>query len=140
VVDAFAEQVLELRRFLRNYAYRLSDAADAEDLVQDTIERALRHRARFDGRNLKAWLATILRNRAFDLQRRRRRRPLEDLEQHPELEGGDVEREAIAHLELEAVLRAEPELAVLLLRQVGRDNRLKGRIRRARLRARNLSG
>jgi RNA polymerase sigma-70 factor, ECF subfamily len=58
--------------------YRVSmsltrNAADAEDLVQDTLVRAYRAIARFDGRHPRAWLLTILRN--THINRNRRRRP-----------------------------------------------------------------
>jgi len=49
--------------------------ADAEDLVQDTIERALR--ARYNERGTKkGWLATILRNRFRDRCREVRLEPM----------------------------------------------------------------
>ena len=61
---AFDQEVLALRPALWAFARRLlRQEADAEDLVQDTIVRALAARDRFqDGTNLKAWLFTIMRN------------------------------------------------------------------------------
>lgn len=47
--------------------------AEAEDLVQDTLLRAHRAIAGFDGRYPRAWLLTILRN--THINRNRRRRP-----------------------------------------------------------------
>jgi RNA polymerase sigma-70 factor (ECF subfamily) len=47
--------------------------ADAEDLVQDTLLRAHRSIATFDGRHPRAWLLTIMRN--AHLNRIRRPRP-----------------------------------------------------------------
>lgn len=49
------------------------DRAEAEDLVQDTLVRAYRAIARFDGRHPRAWLLTILRN--TNINRARTRRP-----------------------------------------------------------------
>lgn len=48
--------------------------ADAEDLVQDTLIRAYRAVARFDGRYPRAWLLTILRH--THVNRGRARRPV----------------------------------------------------------------
>ncbi len=134
--DDFAEQILQLVPYLRRLAWRLSDRqADAEDLVQDTIERALRRRDRFDGRNLSGWLGTLMHNRAVDL---RRRRPLEQLaEGHPSPH--NVERQALARLELEQVLRAEPTLVIVILRSgMRQSNTMRSRLRRARARARRI--
>ena len=60
---------------LRRYAYALTrDHTDADDLVQDTLERALSrwYLRRPDG-ELRAWLFTILRNLYINAWRRRRR-------------------------------------------------------------------
>ena len=61
---------------LRRYAYALTrDHDQADDLVQDCLERALsrRHRRRRDS-DLSAWLFTILRNLFLNDRRRRLRR------------------------------------------------------------------
>lgn len=65
---------------LRGFARFLTrDAAAADDLVQDTIVRALGAQNQFQtGTSLKAWLFTIQRN-AFYEQRRRRARETEIL-------------------------------------------------------------
>ncbi len=71
--EALAAQIPRLRRYARALTH---NAAWSDDLVQDTLERALRYRWRFhfDG-NLTAWLFTILyrrylsdasRNRIFE--------------------------------------------------------------------------
>jgi RNA polymerase sigma-70 factor (ECF subfamily) len=59
---------------LRGYArFLVRDATEADDLVQDTVVRALGALSQFQpGTNLRAWLFTILRN-AFNEQARRRR-------------------------------------------------------------------
>lgn len=46
--------------------------ADAEDLVQDTLVRAYRGIAGFDGAHPRAWLLTILRNTHLNSHRRQR--------------------------------------------------------------------
>ena len=59
---------------LRAYARFLSkSAANADDLVQDTLERAWRNRRTYQPEsNLKGWLFRILRNRFTDDFRRHR--------------------------------------------------------------------
>jgi RNA polymerase sigma-70 factor (ECF subfamily) len=72
---AFVNDVLALRPALMGFARRLcGQEADAEDLVQDTILRALAAQHHFaEGTNLKAWLFTILRN-SFNTRWRRSQR------------------------------------------------------------------
>lgn len=45
---------------------------DAEDLIQETTFRAISHRSSWRGRNLRAWLFTILRNLVYEQWRRRK--------------------------------------------------------------------
>ena len=64
-----------IRRNLMAKAVRLAHPswADPDDLVQDTLERALRNLHRFEpGSNLSAWLATIMRRLIIDHHRRER--------------------------------------------------------------------
>ena len=62
--EALSRDVLEYVDPLFATAMRLSrQRQDAEDLVQDTLVKALRFAERFEqGTNLKAWLYTILHN------------------------------------------------------------------------------
>jgi RNA polymerase sigma-70 factor (ECF subfamily) len=62
--DPFGTEVLGYLEPLYATAMRLTrNRADAEDLVQDTVVKALRFQARFErGTNLRAWLYTILHN------------------------------------------------------------------------------
>ena len=53
-------------------------AADAEDLVQNTLVRAYRAIDRFDGAHPRAWLMTILRNISANDHRGRRPELLDD--------------------------------------------------------------
>jgi RNA polymerase sigma-70 factor, ECF subfamily len=65
---------------LRRYARALTgDPAWADDLVQDTAERALSRQGAFrEGSNLRAWLFTILRNLYIDQFRARREIAVDD--------------------------------------------------------------
>lgn len=61
----------DLRAFAR---FLVRDRTQADDLVQDTVVRALGALDQFQaGTNLKAWLFTILRNLFYEQGRRRRR-------------------------------------------------------------------
>jgi RNA polymerase sigma-70 factor (ECF subfamily) len=72
--EAFARFVLPEVDVLLRVARTLTPrAADAEDLVQDTLLRAFQGIDRFDGAHPRAWLLTIMRN--AELNRTRRRRP-----------------------------------------------------------------
>jgi RNA polymerase sigma-70 factor (ECF subfamily) len=68
---------------LRAFAFSLSrNAADADDLVQETLTKAWAHRERFEpGSNLRAWLFTILRN-SWYTGAAKRRREIADEEGH----------------------------------------------------------
>lgn len=72
--DELAAAVASHRDALYGRALRLcGDGEQARDLVQDTMERALRRRESFvAGSNLRAWLMTILANRFLDVVRRAR--------------------------------------------------------------------
>ncbi|HEY3813636.1 MAG TPA: sigma-70 family RNA polymerase sigma factor [Caulobacteraceae bacterium] len=67
--------VVALIPALRAFAWSLShNAADADDLVQDTLVKAWTHQSKFErGTNLRAWLFTILRNTYYTAATRRRR-------------------------------------------------------------------
>ena len=100
---------------LRRYARALARDADiADDLVQDTLVRALRSEKLFLGGDLRAWLYTILtnlnRNRRRSLARQPTMMELHDTAADAsgtEAEGRDISR-ALATL-------AEDQRAVLLL-------------------------
>jgi RNA polymerase sigma-70 factor, ECF subfamily len=81
----FEELAREHGPALQRVALRLCRGpSDAQDLVQDTLERALRHfREGVREENLKAWLLTILRHRFVD-QCRRKGREVQAPENAPE--------------------------------------------------------
>lgn len=69
------EQLLALLPALRGYARSLaSDAATADDLVQETVLKAWSNLGQYrPGTNMRAWLFTIQRNTFFSLVKKRRR-------------------------------------------------------------------
>lgn len=61
-VEISAAEISECLPALRRFAMRLTRNEDrANDLVQDTVERALRKSHLFDGSNLRSWMFTICR-------------------------------------------------------------------------------
>jgi len=83
--DAFETGLGEALAKLRRFAFSLSrDPADADDLAQRTVERALKSRGQWQpGTRLDAWLYRIMRNLWIDEARARARqaklvRPLEE--------------------------------------------------------------
>jgi len=100
-VAGFRENVQAAIPALRRYARALTRNADiADDLVQDTLVRALRSEHLFHGGEVRSWLYTILtnlnRNRLRSLARRPALSPLEDNDAPdmagPEAGGRDIER------------------------------------------------
>jgi RNA polymerase sigma-70 factor (ECF subfamily) len=95
------EQIPGLRRFAR---YLARDADHADDLVQETLIRALGALPQLDpGGNLRAWLFTILQNVLRGEWRRRRRSPVRlevPVENAPEpvKSGGQLETASLAEL------------------------------------------
>ncbi len=68
-------QITVLLPDLRGFArFLVRDRVMADDVVQDTLVRALAAAHQFEpGTNLKAWLFTILRNQFYEQARRRKR-------------------------------------------------------------------
>jgi RNA polymerase sigma-70 factor (ECF subfamily) len=83
VMGGFQQSVQGAVPALRRYARALThDAELADDLVQDTLVRALRSEHLFHGGNVRSWLYTILtnlnRNRLRTLSRRPTLIPIKD--------------------------------------------------------------
>ncbi|HWC67962.1 MAG TPA: sigma-70 family RNA polymerase sigma factor [Acidimicrobiales bacterium] len=82
----FAEEAMQYAPSLFSTALRMTrNAADAEDLVQETYLKAYRGFSSFEeGTNLRAWLFRILTNTYINAYRAKQRRPdetdLEDVE------------------------------------------------------------
>ena len=106
LADRFEEELLAAVPFMRAFGRTLTgDVEQAEDLAQETLLQAWRCRDQFrPGTNLRAWLSTILRNRFYSSQRRRKWRAEYDQE--------IIERTLVApddpsaNVELEDVRRA----------------------------------
>lgn len=75
----FKAELIEFLPSLRAFARSLAhNPAQADDLVQDTLVKALANVDRFEpGTNLRAWLFTILRNHYYS-QLRKAKREVED--------------------------------------------------------------
>ncbi len=75
--EAFENEIIQHMETLYGVALRLtSNPADARDLQQDALVRALRFHYKFkQGTYAKAWLLTILRNTFINDYRKKARRP-----------------------------------------------------------------
>src|SRR6195256_5559255 len=98
-MTAFRQSVEDMIPALRRYARALARDADvADDLVQDTLVRALRSERLFLGGDVRSWLYTILtnlnKNRRRSLARRPQFMPL--LDNNPDASGTEAEGRDIA--------------------------------------------
>src|SRR3954470_3892816 len=74
-MTAYAETLESDRRLLWGICYRMTgNAADADDLVQETFVRAIEHPPPRTSEPLRPWLVRVAMNLSRDLLRRRRRR------------------------------------------------------------------
>lgn len=111
--ESFEDGLTALLPRMRRFAHSLSrDPADADDLTQATVERALRSRAQWEpGTRLDSWLYRIMRNLWIDTVRSRSRKedlhsPVEEAERI-----GEDPREAIeASIELGKAMAAMQRL------------------------------
>jgi len=123
--DPFQSGLLGQAPALTAYANGLSrDWAYAEDLVQDTLVKALQNRDKFaDGTNLKAWLFTILRNTFLSDIRRKSREVIDSEYVHsdagPSSPAG--QEGAIQFQEVSAVLAKLPSALRRTLIMVGAE-------------------
>jgi len=107
---AFRRQILasipRLRRYTRSLVF---DAAQADDLTQSTLERALTHWHQFDQRrDMLVWLLSIAHNAHLDLRRRESRMTVTDpdeLQTAQDRLGGDPGTDVGLRLDLLAALR-----------------------------------
>lgn len=118
---AFRRRLLEALPRLRRYARTLTrDAADADDLAQAAVERALAHWAQFDpAREMGVWLLSIAHNAFLDGRRRDARLQFtdpEELERAQDAAGGHAGTDVGLRMDLQAALaRLSPEQREALL-------------------------
>lgn len=111
--EAFSNEVVALLPRLRRFARALTaQAADADDIVQIAVERALSRRAQFkEGTRLESWLFSIVRNAWIDEARARQRRGrLFAAEEEGERVGADGAAAMQTRLEANEMWRAMSDL------------------------------
>jgi len=111
--QAFETELAQLLPRLRRFAFALSrDAADADDLAQAAIERALRSQAQWQpGTRLDSWMFRITRNLWIDTVRSRSRKQRSEAPEEEAQNIGDDPREAMdASLELKRAMAAMERL------------------------------
>jgi RNA polymerase sigma-70 factor (ECF subfamily) len=124
-LDTIRSQMVQLLPRLRRYAIALAGSvADGDDLVQDTVERALKHLHTWEpGTRLDSWMFRIAKNRFLDGRRsaKRARMVAIDAPQEAAEVAEDGARAMQARLELQDVntalqaLPGEQRLAVALV-------------------------
>jgi len=83
VNDVDAELLAAYPALMRRLAIVLRDASEAEDVAQAAFTRALEHRHKFAGGDVRAWFYTIGLRLAFNELRRRRGIAVSDLSDQP---------------------------------------------------------
>ena len=111
--QAFERDLTQLLPRLRRFAHSLSrNPADADDLAQATVERALRSRDQWEpGSRLDSWLYRIMRNLWIDTVRSRGRREAHEAPENEAQTVGSDPRDSIdASLELQRAMAAMDRL------------------------------
>jgi RNA polymerase sigma-70 factor (ECF subfamily) len=107
--SSFESQLAELLPRLRRFAHALShNPADADDLTQAMIERALRSKDQWQpGTRLDSWCYRIMRNLWIDTARARSRRSAREAPEEEGLSVGEDPRDAMdAAVDLKRVMDA----------------------------------
>jgi RNA polymerase sigma-70 factor (ECF subfamily) len=111
--SSFEDQLAALLPRLRRFAHALShDPADADDLTQATIERALKSRTQWEpGTRLDSWSYRIMRNLWIDTARSRSRKALHEAPEEEGLTVGEDPRAAMeAAVDLHRIMAAMARL------------------------------
>jgi RNA polymerase sigma-70 factor (ECF subfamily) len=110
-----------IRRVYAYVAYRVGEGSDADDIVGETFERAVRYRDRYDATRGSpiSWLIGIARNCIGDLRTSTERghAELTDIEAPGDLEQGVVERQVLQR----AIRRLDPRERELVALRFGAD-------------------
>lgn len=113
--DPFQTELVALLPRLRRFGLATcQDAAEADDLVQAAVEKALRSRSQWQpGTRLDSWMFRIMQNLWIDQQRARKSRGIaEDPDVLEQLPDRDWDQDVEAKMTLErvlAVMRALPD-------------------------------
>jgi RNA polymerase sigma-70 factor (ECF subfamily) len=111
--ETFEHDLTQLLPRLRRFAHALSrNAADADDLTQACVERALRSREQWQpGTRLDSWLYRILRNLWIDTVRARGRKERHEAPEEEAERIGEDPRDAMdSSLELKRAMNAMQRL------------------------------
>lgn len=117
-MSGFEREVLAVLPRLKRYARALTrDASDADDLVQDCVEKAFARQATWRGDNLQSWMMTILTNLNRNRLRSRGRLPaFVAYDEAEELAGSEAERDPLQRDRLTAALeRLDPDQRAVLM-------------------------
>ncbi len=120
---AYGELLRKLQGFLRAYyRRRIGRAAEAEDLLQETLIAMHTRRQTYDPeRPFTAWLHAIARYKLIDHFRRHNRRAEDPLDDAGQLFGAQDASAVEAQLDVERMLRWLPEKTRALIRSVKID-------------------
>ena len=111
--SSFDDQLPALLPRLRRFAHSLSrDPADADDLTQATIERALKSRDQWQpGTRLDSWAYRIMRNLWIDTARARSRKSAREAPEEEGMDVGEDPRDAMdASVDLQRIMSAMARL------------------------------
>lgn len=115
----FEAGIIANRKDLFGHAMMLyRNKTDAEDLVSETILRALENRAKFDGKNLPGWLHTILFN-TFCITRRKasnkRELPTADFSWDERVDQSNPEKQLLIKQDLAKLSVLPPQFREVLI-------------------------
>lgn len=119
VEELIAQQIPKLRRYARAL---LGDPVRADDLVQETLLRALSRQHLWKaGTDMRAWMFTILHNLHVNNQRRRyvRGEYQDPVENQPELESLPTQESSLELRDLAKALQMLPEAQRQVVLMVG---------------------